>query len=398
MMQNWFGGRWFDIVHGRNLIYNTCWEDPRLDRVALELGPDDTVMVITSAGCNALDYVIQEPAGVHAVDMNHRQNALLELKMAGIRGLEYEDFFEMFGRGRMADPKGTYRRLLRPHLSPGSQDYWDRKFPQFFRGRGWRDSFYFHGTSGVFARLINTYIDRVAKIRPHIEELLACKTVEEQKVIYEEFREVFWSKFIRWIVGRNTTLSLLGVPKAQRIQVEKHYAGGIAGFMEDCVENVFAKLPLSDNYFWRVYLTGRYTEECCPEYLKPENFYKLKNGLVDRVHVHTSSILEFLKKHGQPISRFVLLDHMDWLSTVHLPILQQEWQGIVDSAAPRTRILWRSGGLRTEFVDRLPIMVGRQHCQVHDVLRYHKQLADELHQKDRVHTYASFYIADLLPA
>ena len=61
----------FNMVHGRNLVYNTCWEDPRLDRVALELGPNDNVLVITSAGCNALDYALDAPNSVHAVDMNH---------------------------------------------------------------------------------------------------------------------------------------------------------------------------------------------------------------------------------------------------------------------------------------------------------------------------------------
>ena len=50
--------RIFKAVHRRNLIYNTCWEDPALDREALGLGPADRVMVITSAGCNALDYLL----------------------------------------------------------------------------------------------------------------------------------------------------------------------------------------------------------------------------------------------------------------------------------------------------------------------------------------------------
>ena len=54
----WISRRVFDAVHRNNLVYNTCWEDPRLDREALRLGPDDDVLVITSAGCNALDYEI----------------------------------------------------------------------------------------------------------------------------------------------------------------------------------------------------------------------------------------------------------------------------------------------------------------------------------------------------
>jgi S-adenosylmethionine-diacylglycerol 3-amino-3-carboxypropyl transferase len=166
-------------------------------------------------------------------------------------------------------------------------------------------------------------------------------------------------------------------------------------FVEDCIEAVFTRLPLKDNYFWRVYLTGEYTPGCCPEYLKPENFQKLKGGLADAISTHTASILDFLKQYDGTISRYVLLDHMDWLSSVRYPILEQEWQAIVDRAAPNARLLWRSGGLQTEFVDRVRITVNGQARHVGDVLTYNRKLADELHEKDRVHTYGSFHIADL---
>lgn len=75
----------FDAIYSRSLVYNTCWEDPAVDRQALAIGPEDTVLVITSAGCNALDYALCEPRRVHAVDANPRQTALLELKLAAIR-------------------------------------------------------------------------------------------------------------------------------------------------------------------------------------------------------------------------------------------------------------------------------------------------------------------------
>ena len=90
---DWISGRVFRLVHENNLVYNTCWEDPRLDREAMGLSGEDRVLVITSAGCNALDYVLDEPAEVVAVDMNPRQNALLELKLAGIRELHIRRFF-----------------------------------------------------------------------------------------------------------------------------------------------------------------------------------------------------------------------------------------------------------------------------------------------------------------
>lgn len=392
---DWFSGQCFNLVHRHNLVYNTCWEDPRLDRVALELGPDDNLLMITSAGCNALDYALCGPKHIYAVDMNPRQNALLELKMAGIKKLDFETFFSLFGKGRLNDFRSAYHDTLRESLSPISRAYWDRH-TDYFDGSGWRPTFYFHGTSGLFARLINFYIDRVAKVRDAVTAIFAANTVDEQRHIYDSWlRDAFWKRFIRWAVGRDTTLSLLGVPRPQRQQVEKDYVGGIAKFIEDSIESVFACLPIGDNYFWRVYVHGEYTRECCPEYLKQENFEKLKGGLVDHVSAHTCSVLDFLMRYEGKISRYVLLDHMDWLSTMHFPILEQEWQSIVDRAAPNARILWRSGGLRSDFIDRVEVLANGQRRQVGSLLQYNRDLAAELHVKDRVHTYGSFYITNL---
>jgi S-adenosylmethionine-diacylglycerol 3-amino-3-carboxypropyl transferase len=72
----------FDAIYRRALVYNTCWEDPAVDRAALNFRPDDTVLVITSAGCNVLDYALTGPRRIHAVDANPRQTAPLELKLA----------------------------------------------------------------------------------------------------------------------------------------------------------------------------------------------------------------------------------------------------------------------------------------------------------------------------
>ena len=390
----WVSEHVFNFVHRNNLVYNTCWEDPRLDRQALQLSPRDTVMVITSAGCNALDYALTGPKHVYAVDMNPRQNALLELKLAGIRKLNFETFFQMFGLGRVERVREIYRDSLRSELTDWSRVYWDR-WIKFFDHRR-RRPFYFRGTSGSFAWLINTYIDKVVRLRPQLNELLRASTVEEQQEIYHKYlRDRLWTRSVRFAMGRDTTLSMLGVPRAQRQEVERDYEGGIAKFVRDCVEAVVAKLPLTDNYFWRLYITGRYTRDCCPEYLRPENFAKLQGGLADRVSVHNHSVQGFLESTPAQISRFVLLDHMDWMSGKYFALLESEWQAIVSRAAPGARVIWRSGGLRTDFVDRVRVTVDGRSEYVGQLLKYHRELAHQLHARDRVHTYGSFHIADI---
>jgi S-adenosylmethionine-diacylglycerol 3-amino-3-carboxypropyl transferase len=91
----------------------------------------------------------------------------------------------------------------------------------------------------------------------------------------------------------------------------------------------------------------------------------------------------------------VLLDHMDWLSDKYFPLLETEWQATINRAAPSTRILWRSGGLRTDFLNDVEVEVDGRKRPLPELLEMHPDLSARLHEKDRVHTYGSFYIADL---
>jgi S-adenosylmethionine-diacylglycerol 3-amino-3-carboxypropyl transferase len=187
-------------------------------------------------------------------------------------------------------------------------------------------------------------------------------------------------------------MNLLGVPHPQRRLVEAQHHNGVAGFIRDSIQYVCRQLPLTNNYFWRVYLTGRYSPDCCPEYLKPANFERLKSGLVDSIRVHTTTVTEFLKATDERISRFVLLDHMDWMSSYYPDALREEWEAILDRAAPRARILLRSAQARPEWLDALAIGAGNR--TLRETLQFHDDMADALQPADRVHTYAGFVIAD----
>lgn len=400
MALEWISRTCFDVVHRTNLVYNACWEDPRVDRVALDLSANDDVLVITSAGCNALDYVLAGAGHVNAVDMNPRQNALLELKLAGIRRLDFEHFFSLFGLGRLADWSGVYTSQLRRELSPQARKYWDRRGEAFFSGRGRRSSFYFHGSCGLIAYLASGYIRRSRRLRNVVQDLLAAKSVEEQHEIYESrnVRETVFRPLIKWLLRRNATFAMLGVPPSQRRQLDTGYDGGIAQFIIDRIETVFSRLPLYDNYFYRVYMTGHYSPTCCPEYLRYENFQKLKRELADRVSVHTDTLLGFLGRYQGQISRFVLLDHMDWLYANKPGLLAQEWQAIIDRAAPNARAIWRSAGLSVDFVDPLEVATSRGTAAVGDLLTYDRELALSLHARDRVQTYGSFHVASIATA
>ena len=378
--------RWaFDRVHRKNLVYNQCWEDPRVDGAALALSSRDRVLVITSAGCNALDYALSG-ARVLAVDVNPRQNHLLELKRAGIRALEWEAFFELFGRGGSPRAREAYA-ALRPVLPLASREHWDREIRLFEPAPARGRSFYYRGSAGLVAHGLTTWIRHGARLWAAVERLLAAGSLEEQLAVYRsEVRERLLGERLLSLVGSPGVMSLLGVPEPQRRMVLEH-AGGFPGFLRDCLDHVMQVALLRDNYFWSVYLLGRYTPDCCPRYLEPQSFARLKAGLVDNVSTFTGTVTEFLAHEQEPITAFVLLDHMDWLSS-HAGLLEEEWAGIFRSAGPEARVIFRSGGRDARF---LPVAVLRR-------LRFERERAEALHKRDRVGTYGSFHIARFAPA
>mgnify|MGYP000172403484 CR=1 FL=1 len=382
--------RLFDAVCGGSLVYNTCWEDPAVDRLALELAPDDHVLVITSAGCNALDYALIGPERIYAVDANPAQNALLELKLAGIRGLPYEDFFRVFGEGHHPHFAALYRATLREQLSAPARSWWDER-PHWFATRGGARSFYFRGLAGTFARGFRAYCSARPPLKRALDTLLAAPDLGTQRSVYDgEVAPRLWNRGMQWALSRQLTMTMLGVPGPQHDELKRQHPRGAGGFVRDAIDYVCRSLPLTDNYFWQLYVRGHYTPESCPEYLKPGNFARLAGGLADRVEVHTTTVADFLHGHDGNISKFVLLDHLDWM---HEPALAEEWEAILTRARRGARVIFRSAHADPWYLERLRVRGTR----LSEQLAFQRERARELSIRDRVHTYAGFHIG-VVPA
>ena len=390
-----FDQRLFDAIYARSLVYNACWEDPAVDRQALNFRSDDRVLVITSAGCNALDYALAGPARIHAVDANPRQTALIELKIAGIRRLDFDDFFALFGTGRHPGFADIYRSRLRPELSPFAQAYWDRH-GDWFAARGRHGGLYYRGLSGRVARGFGAYVALRPKLRDGIEALLECRDLDQQRAVYEaSVAPQLWTRPVDWALSRQLTMSLLGVPHPQRKEVQRQHADGVAGFVREAIGYVASWLPIWTNYFWTLYLRGHYTASNCPEYLRPANFAALKSGLVDRISLHTTTVTRFLQTTDERISKFVLLDHMDWMSSYRPQQLAEEWEAILARAAAGARVIFRSAHAEPAYLQSVRVHDGNKSTPLIERIRFHPDLAARLQQHDRVHTYAGFHIADL---
>lgn len=374
----------FHHVHGRQLIYNACWEDPRIDRQLLGLGSDSRVVMITSAGCNALDYLLDGPAEIHAVDVNPRQNALLELKLALIRCGNFDELFEFFGIGSHERYRAVYR-ALRGGLSDSARGFWDAKI-SFFDPGSLKKSFYYHGAAGTAAWLMGGALFRAKpNIKNHALCLLDADTLAQQARVYALLEPKIWGKLSHWLIRRRIIMTLLGVPAPQIKLIEEHYPGGVTAYVKDKLRHVMADLPARDNYFWRVYITGSYTLACCPNYLREENLATLA-ARAGRVCLHTCTVSQFLRRNPGVYSHFVLLDHQDWLAWHAPATLAEEWSLILANSRPGTRILLRSAGLDLSFVP----------TEARSRLHFFPERTAPLHLTDRVGTYGSLHFAEVL--
>lgn len=371
----------FRQVHTKNLVYNTCWEDPRCDRQLLQLNPDSEVVMITSAGCNALDYLLDNPKKINCIDMNPRQNALLELKKSSFQNAGFAAHWAMFGDGVMPDVESFYQEKLRSTLPDFAKEYWDDNW-KYFNGKGIRKSFYHFSTSGTLAWIFNKYLKTRKKLYRQIKHIFEVGSLEEQTKIYNRIESKIANKLVEFVVNRHLTMSMIGVPRSQQLLFAKKYERGALGFIQECLRKVFTQIPTHDNYFYKLYLDGKYTQDCCPSYLEERNFGVLRDR-IHQIQTYTSTLNDFLKNNPGKYSHYILLDHQDWLAANNIPVLEEEWRLILANSRPGTRILLRSAAHQVEFFPKFVL----------DAVDFEQELTTKTHGEDRVGTYASVYLA-----
>lgn len=373
----------FRALHGSRLVYNATWEDPRIDRALLGISAESEVVAITSAGCNILDMLLDGPRAMHAVDINPRQNFLLELKMALIREGDFGNLFQFFGIGSHPGRREVFRSARR-FLSPDAERYWSGRLG-LFSPSGPRPSFYWHGTAGTAAWSIWRAASLLGvNVKGLALALFDASTLEEQREIYAMAEPHLWKAWLKRFLSHPGLMSLVGVPPSQVRLIDESHPGGLAGYILDKFRHVMTEVPARDNYFWRVYTAGSYTLDCCPGYLRREN-QALLSGSLGAVRTHSCSLAGFLRSHPGSYSHYLLLDHQDWLASHDPSGLCEEWGLILANSRPGTRILFRSAGLDCTFIP--DDILGR--------LRFRPDLSGPLHLTDRVGTYGSLHLAEV---
>jgi S-adenosylmethionine-diacylglycerol 3-amino-3-carboxypropyl transferase len=367
---------WFDAF-----IYNQIWEDPRVDLEALELDKTSRVLTISSGGCNALNYLLSEPESVTAVDLNRHHIYLLNLKAAAVKHLPaHEQFFEFFGVGKSENADEMYKQFLAPNLDEDVKAVWDKRIKIFKKG-----GLYDHSRNGYFLRVFQRFA-RVIGCRP--DAVLNARSLNEQASLYTKNIKPFFNNFLIRLVGKMpVTLFGLGIPPQQfdELTRETDAETTIIDVYRERVRRLACDFPIEENYFaWQAFARKYDTEnhKAIPEYLKPENFEKLKAN-IGCLRARVGSVTDEIKTqpHGS-FNRFVFLDAQDWMNA---DALTELWLAIAEKAEPNSRLIFRTAGAESPIETRLPQTLRENFV-------YERDASDRLFKQDRASIYGGFHL------
>lgn len=355
----------------RGIVFNMSWEDPEMDRQAMQLTPNDTILSISSAGCNPLNFLCQSPRKLISIDGNPAQNAILELKLAAIATLDYDTFFDIFAARRPTVVTSVYRHKLRPLLSPRAREFWDRNLWMAYRG------LYQFGKMGLATRIVRFVLPRLGMRKDRIEAFFEIRSLTEQEAFFHKYAApCLWRPTIKRLCKSRWFMYLCGVhPRQFRLVDGRH---DIYDFVRERLNYVCTKVPIYDNYFLSVTATGRFRDKRVPPYLLEENFATLRNNL-DRVQVVNGWLGPFLDAQPEgSINKFNLLDIFDWMTP---EMFEATLRSVLRAAAPGATMIYRSGSYQLDPPTAILPYVER-----------HDALARRLFATDRSATYGSFYI------
>jgi S-adenosylmethionine-diacylglycerol 3-amino-3-carboxypropyl transferase len=355
-----------------DVLYANCWEDPQLDRAALQIKPEDTVFSITSGGCNVLTFLLDNPRRVIALDINPHQNYLLELKIAAFRELSYKNLLELFGIRKSSSRFQTYQRL-RPALTENAVRFWDT------HSRKIRQGLIHCGRYEGYMRLLRKSIIVPFGKRRLVKKFYETNDPAERERLFHEKWEDGWWKFLTRVMLSRQLNSVL-FDKAFFAYLEddfsfgRHFAGK--------AERALVRLPMKDNYFLSYILLGRYySEKHLPNYLREEHYPIIRDRL-ERIEIVTDSCEHYFSTvPDSSISKFNFSNIFEWMSPQVFENLLKE---TIRVAQERAVLVYRN------------LLVFREHpVSLETNIRSRAELAKSLQAADLSFIYNNYIVEEI---
>ena len=282
--------------------YAQCWEDADTLLAALNIQPGDICFSIGSGGENSLSLLSRAPAKVVAVDLSPAQNACLELKAAGFRGLTHEMLLELVGV-RPSTRRQKFYEGVRHYLSDAARTYWDAN-----RGiieRGLIAAGKFENYFALFRRWLLPLIHSRATVDALFEsrnpsDRLGFYTSQWNNWRWRVLCNLFTSRFVLGRLGRDPRFF-------------DYVEGDVAKPIFKRTERAFTELDPSRNPYLQWIAWGEY-RNVLPHVWRAENFDAIHTH-IDRLEIELASVESRLSRAPDAsIDRFNLSDIFEYIS------------------------------------------------------------------------------------
>ena len=162
-------------INNFQLRYANCREDTNVLLKNINRGVGASYLSIASGGENSLSLLCLDPQQVDVVDVNPLQLYLLELKMAAIRTLEWEDCKAFLGYNETGERNKTYR-LIKSQLGSEAREFWNRRTKQIAKG------IIYDGRVERNFKFFSKFIRPLIHNDKNCRELMSVKTEAAQKI------------------------------------------------------------------------------------------------------------------------------------------------------------------------------------------------------------------------
>ncbi len=350
--------------------YAQCWEDADVLLEAMDLERSATCLSIASAGDNALALLATGAKRVIAVDLSPAQIACLELRVAAIRSLTHGQFLELLGQNPSRDRVTHYLRC-RAKLSEASRDFWDANLPLINRGIAQGGKF------ERYLRAFRRFVLPLVHSRETVTTLFELDSVEERQRFFEErWNNRRWDFICRLFFGR-ASLGRFG-----RDPSFMNYADEpVWDSLKRRIPNAFVVQRPTDNPYLQWILEGRFVS-ALPFAWRAENFEKIRAN-IDALEWRCDSIEQVLSElPPQSLNACNLSDIFEYMPQADYERLLQEF---VRVGAPGCRLVYWN-----------VVTPRRRPDSFRYALRSKRNLASELHQRDKAFFYRDFVVEEVL--
>jgi len=311
------------------ILYSTCDEDSLSELRALEITANDSIVSVTGSGCRTLSLLTMNPRSVVSVDYSPGQNYLLELKLAAIHGLSYDDLLAFFGVDK-SDRRWETFESLTPRISAPAAAYFRRHPDAIRKGilfSGRHEQFYVRLVVPTMHLLFGRKLRR----------LFAAPTIEEQHRIYRaELAGKLWQWMIRQGFSESSLRRILNDDK-YHIEIDVPSPGD---YLLERLDHTFSYHLARKNHWVSFMLNGKYPDRTClPHFLLRESYEAIRRATTVLTPV-TDNLIEYLKRlPDKSVDKFSLSDVTSCINKAEFNALLEQ---VFRTGKPGARLCYRN--------------------------------------------------------